>query len=378
MTVRSLLRRGLVRRLPAPSARPAGPRILGCNLSLQGEGPSAANAPRFATVHPTRHLSSTSAQTLERRRRAILTAALRRVHDEGWTDDALASATLDAGLPPSYIGQATTAASPFGSADLVAFFMDECHAALRKELAEGQPNQQGKEGVDKSVEEVSSRIHTALQARLAMVLPYVASNRWHEGMAIGALPQNAYRTARQLDDMANTVLDYAVGKDVDHNPAQRAAVVAAYAAAELHLLSDGQDGTVSGSSLSLSGEQYQATWAFLEGRCVEVARLIVDGIDVPYSLPNPTHIMAASAVASSLAGAALSLAAPSAAAVAGHVLPRAMESVLTPLQNVVGSQMNKQGRDLTRPSDYAVDTDTLPPFDASEEIFSGSAGGKAS
>ena len=57
---------------------------------------------------------------------------------------------------------------------------------------------------------VSSRIHKALQLRLAMVLPYVASNRWHEGMAIGALPQNAYHTAQQLDEMATIVLDYAL------------------------------------------------------------------------------------------------------------------------------------------------------------------------
>jgi hypothetical protein len=36
---------------------------------------------------------------------------------------------------------------------------------------------------------------------------------------------------------------------------------------------------------------------------------------------------------------------------------------------------NNRGRDGTRPSDYTVvNTETLPPFDASEEIFSGSDG----
>ena len=339
--------------------------------------------------------SSTSNQSIKQRRHAILTSALQRVHDEGWTADAIASGTLDAGLPPSYIGQASSATSPFGSADLVSFFMDECNDSLRRRLMEEQQQgeKRGEEGEshtatnnNDTLENVSSRIHKALQMRLSMVLPYVASNRWHEGMAIGALPQNAYHTAQQLDEMATIVLDYALGKEhvTKNNATNRAAVIAAYAASELHLLSDGKDGTVSGNSLALSGEQYHATWSFLEDRCAEVAGFIVNGVNVPSSLselplPNPTQIAAASAVASSLAGAALSLAAPSAAAVAGNVIPRAMTSVLTPLQDVFAgrSQMmnNNRGRDGTRPSDYTVvNTETLPPFDASEEIFSGSDG----
>lgn len=320
------------------------------------------------------------------------------MHDEGWTDDAIASGTLDAGLPPSYIGQARSSASSFGSADLVAFFMDESNASLRRQLMEmreqDKSQQQGGENIkeNSSLENVSSRMNQALQIRLSMVLPFLSSNRWHEGMAIGALPQNAFRTAHQLDDMANIVLDYALGgengnSNNNSNPIQRSAVVAAYAAAELHLLSDGKEGTISGNSLSLSGEQYHSTWSFLEARSSEVARFVVDGANAPsfngIPLPNPTHVMAASAVATSLAGAALSLAAPTAAAMAGHLLPQAMiamQSALTPLQNAVGSQMgtvNQRG-DGTKPSDYAVATDNLPPFDANEEIFSGSNVGKAS
>ncbi|KAL7535975.1 hypothetical protein ACHAXR_006841 [Thalassiosira sp. AJA248-18] len=388
MTMQSSLCRGLGHCRNATSIRPprrhcSPSRILSrgfsapilCNgRELTTTTTTQSRAPHFFVTwdHHRRRLSTSSSSNqtpLEQRRHAILTQALQRVHDEGWTDDAIASGTLDAGLPPSYIGQASSATSPFGSADLVAFFMDECNGNLRKQLAEDQSRQQGEENG------VSSRIHKALQIRLSMVLPFVTSNRWHEGMAIGALPQNAYRTAQQLNDMASIVLDYALGKENANNTTQRAAIVAAYAAAELHLLSDGNNyGTVSGNSLSLSGERYHATWSFLEARSTEVARLIVDGPNMPsingVPLPNRTHVVAASAVVSSLAGAVLSLAAPSAAAVAGHVFPRAMSSVLTPLQNAVGSQMNtNQGRDGTKPSDYAVVTDTLPPFDASEEIF---------
>jgi len=264
--------------------------------------------------------------------------------------------------------------------------MNECNASLKQQLMDEEKKKNTVSGSTndvKSVDNISYRIHKALQMRLSMVLPFVSSNKWHEGMAIGALPQNAYNTAEQLDYMANIVLDYALeGNNVGkHSPTHRAAVIAAYAATELHLLSDeGSGSTISGNSISLSGDQYHATWEFLDARSKEVAELIVNGVNISslngLSLPTPTHVMAASAVASSLAGAALSMAAPSAAVVAGNVIPRAMSSLLTPLQNVVASQMNDSTstkRDGTSPSDYTVTTDNLPPFDASEEIFSGSS-----
>jgi rpsU-divergently transcribed protein len=312
-----------------------------------------------------RHQSSSSApphnnihQTLETRRHSILTHALQRVHDEGWTDDAIASGTLDAGLPPSYIGQAFSSTSVFGSADLVAFFMDECNNNLRKEL---NSIVSGKS--DDFNNDAAAKIYKALQLRLSMTLPFVSSNRWHEGMAIGALPQNAYRTAQQLDEMATIVLEYVLGKN-NANALQRAIVVAAYAAAELHLLSDGNNGTV--ASVSLSGERYKSTWEFLEGRSNEAAKLIINGPSLSgVPLPNPTHVMAASAVASSLAGAALSLAAPTAAA----LLPRAMEA-LGPLQNAILNSTLGSSTKGTQPSDYQpIDTNNLPPFDANEKIF---------
>jgi len=365
-------------------------RILCCNFNtatLVGSKKLEFNTSHdFSKQLQCRYLSTTNDTILHQRRHTILTHALQRVHDEGWTDDAIASGVIDAGLPPSYIGQATSSTSSFGSSDLVSFFMNECNASLKQQLIKEEKKNTGSNSTNdnKSVDNVSYRIHKALQLRLSMVLPFVSSNKWHEGMAIGALPQNAYNTAEQLDDMANIVLDYALeGNNVgNHSPTHRTAIIAAYASSELHLLSDeGSGSTISGGSISLSGDQYHATWEFLDARSKEVAQLIVNGVNVSslngLSLPNPTHVMAASAVASSLAGAALSMAAPSAAAVAGNVIPRAMSSLLTPLQNVVASQMNTNTstkRDGTNPSDYtAVSIDNLPPFDTSEEIFSGSS-----
>jgi hypothetical protein len=171
--------------------------------------------------------------------------------------------------------------------------------------------------------------------------------------------------------------------------ARRAAIVAAYASAELHLLSDSWSDAGSGaapSRSSLSGERHRTTWTFLGARSAEAARLIV--ADVPsLSLrsTDPSVVAAASAAFSSLAGAALSLASPSVAATAATALPRAMDSALGMLRGVVGIGtrtgtgggivVDVGGRgwrgDGTRPGDYDPmgSTEPLPPFDPSEEIF---------
>ena len=259
-----------------------------------------------------------------------------------------------------------SATSVFGSADLVAFFMDQCNHDLRVELDKLKSDTE-------ISQDIATRLDQALQLRLMSVVPFVSSKRWHEGMAIGALPQNAYRTACQLDEMSQIVLDYVLeNKAQIVGPAQRAAVVAAYAAAELHLVSEGMNDAargVSGSSISYNGEKYSLTWSFLKERCSEAAQMLTDGnagLPIPGVPLNATHVAAASAVASSLIGAAFSLAAPAATAVAGEALPRVMET-LSPLQEYVLSK-NGEGKYGTRPIDYQVDD--LPPFDSSEVIFS--------
>ncbi|KAL7464970.1 hypothetical protein ACHAXS_005301 [Conticribra weissflogii] len=342
---------------------------------------------------------STASISNKQRKIQILSCALQRVHEEGWTDEAIASGTLDAGFPPSYIGQASSSTSLFGSADLVAFFMDECNNTLKHQLAEHlEMENESKNATTLAISpaDYASRIYKALQIRLSMVTPFVASQKWHEGMAIGALPQNAYRTSQQLNEMANIVLEYVLGSgeigvaSLVRIP-QRTAIIAAYAAAEMHLLSDGTNGTLSGSSVSLSGERYHATWSFLRARSDEAAKLLdqSSSVFIPIMnrvpLPNPTHMAAASAVAASFAGAALSMAAPTAASLAGYALPKAMEA-LGPLQNAItgglgsvaggNSGFNGKGkRDGTSPSDYQGGD--LPPFDLEEEIFPGSEGVKS-
>ena len=374
------LRRGLRRCPQSISTRP--------RTSQQNSTPNNPNLSAGAL-----RWRGTATEPIEQRRRSILTHALQRVHDEGWTDDAVASGTLDAGLPPAYIGHASSATSSFGSADLVYFFMEQCNAELREKLTELSERRDGDPSEETSGRTVAARLNQALRIRLSMAVPYVNSNRWHEGMAIGALPQNAVGTARQLDDMADAVFRYAVGNGSSPDPTQRAAVVAAYASAELHLLSEGND--AGGTAVSLSGQQYHRTWSFLEDRCNDLAGFLADGGKMAalsgLSLPSSNQVAAASAVAASLAGAALSLAAPAVAATAGHALPQAASAVMTPLQSVVASLnlvpvlAEGTARTGTKPSDYMASTDSttatnsstsidddidsLPPFDANEEIF---------
>merc|ERR1719291_102791 len=94
----------------------------------------------------------------------------------------------------------------------------------------------------------------------------------------------------------------------------------------------------------------------------------VEGGELPLlngvPLPNPTHVTAATAVATSLLGGALSLGSP--------YFAQAVASVLTPLQSTVESfnlsSATAGGGDGTRPADNIGKTasEGLPPFDANE------------
>ncbi len=154
------------------------------------------------------------------------------------------------------------------------------------------------------VDEVSSRINAELCARLSMVLPYVASRRWHKGMAIGALPQNALGTLWRLDHMADIVLAHVLGGDHSESGgwgrARRAAIVAAYAAVKLHFLSGSGSGGAGSAAPSssrsyLSREGHRDTWTFLGARSAKAVCLVVTGIPSP----DPGVVAMASAAFSS-------------------------------------------------------------------------------
>jgi hypothetical protein len=459
-------RRAAARPLPSSSFSGGGR----CSLLLPTNGVNASamelrsnRGGRLLLFSTHQYYSSSSSESLfpkqkdKQIRKAILSAALRHVHDMGWTDDAIASAVLDCNYPPSYIGRVLSSSTSskqsslsanyiyndyssssgvWGNGQLVAHFMEECNNNLRDKLISLPPptttsSRKGQvETNNDDVMVLASHINTALQLRLSMVLPYINSQRWHEGMAIGALPQNALITMSQLNDMADIVLSYATAKTTskggvdnndggnNNNSMHKVTIITAYAAAELHLLSSNVTSSTAAAktTTSLSGDRHDDTWTFLEARSSEAAHVIINGGMFPSLLDLPpaaaSTIQTASAITSSLFGAALSLASPNAASMAGRVgggssstvsiVPQVLDSVIGLVQSYVGigttmtknsnannggggvsldGRMkrgdaiangiggNKRKGDGTRPSDYAAIEESLPPFDTTEEIF---------
>jgi ubiquinone biosynthesis protein COQ9 len=457
-------RRAAARPLPSSSFS-----VCRCSLLLTTNGVNASamelrsNRGGHLLLFSTRqYYSSSSSESLfpkqkdEQIRKAILSAALHHVHDIGWTDDAIASAVLDCNYPPSYIGRVLSSSTSsqqssyvsslsannhnndnsssgvWGNGQLVAHFMEECNNNLRDKLMSLPPpttasSREGQVETNNDVMVLASHINTALQLRLSMVVPFINSQRWHEGMAIGALPQNALMTMSQLNDMADIVLSYATAKTLldnndvgshNNNSMHKMAIIAAYAAAELHLLSSNvtsSSATAAMTTTSLSGDRHDDTWTFLEARSSEAAHVIINGGMFPslFDLPPAaaSTIQTASAITSSLVGSALSLASPNAASMVGRVVggssttvsivPQVLDSVIGLVQSYVGigttmtnysnannsgggvvrtvdGRMkaiangvggNKRKGDGTRPSDYAAIEESLPPFDTTEEIF---------
>jgi ubiquinone biosynthesis protein COQ9 len=190
--------------------------------------------PRQAVVAPlrisTRSVSgvdSADGNSFDGQRTRILSAALDKVHEFGWTDDAIAGGVVALNLPPSTMGLVTG-----GPSELVAFFMDQCNRRLEKEL---------KERFIPSWEEqrtpVPERIHQAIWCRLEMVGPYIRSGRWQDGMALGAMPpNNTLTTAGQLSHLVDTITS-AVGLP-SVGVVEKTAIGGVYATTELHMLAD--------------------------------------------------------------------------------------------------------------------------------------------
>mmetsp|Transcript_8217 Transcript_8217/g.11681 ORF Transcript_8217/g.11681 Transcript_8217/m.11681 type:complete len:300 (+) Transcript_8217:145-1044(+) len=274
-----------------------------------------------------RALSSSASAARPSPRETILAASLTHVHTHGWTEQALAQGVITSKLPPSYIGLVEDKKS-----EMVHYFMKDCNDRLKDELELNIA--------------IAKMTHTevikwCIRERLSMNIPFVRSKRWHEGMALGAMPLNALETANHLEEIVKIIEQ---GMMLSSSPSQQSIgrlelglVGAVYIATELHLLSDESDG-------------FRETWNFLDDRAKELA----SAASSPF--PSPDMIVAGSAVASSLAGAVVSLAAPAAQlgvqTVAGSVVPQIMAFMQPPtIDSTVG----------TKAKDY--DLSDLPPFE---------------
>ena len=218
--------------------------------------------------HQARLLCSSSAADAGGARGQILDAALQHVGTLGWSREALAAGAVDAGLPSVSHGIVTG-----GEAELVHHFMQRANEKGQDEMRQ----QLG------SMEALSParRVGVGVRARLSQNAPFVANGTWPQAMALGALPNNALRTARLLAAMSSNVWvtahqSAAPEGGSEHEGASAAAgdhgataaVTGVYVAAELFMLSD-------------NSPDLQDTWRFLDERIDELESWEVQGMPTP-------------------------------------------------------------------------------------------------
>lgn len=276
------------------------------------------------------HTTATS-DSLEEARIQIIQSSLAQVHQHGWTEDAILEAVTSNKLSLTLIGMASPS-------DLITYFMDDCQQQFQSELDKTYlPIWKEQENAN-----VSERLVTCIKTRLQMVLPYIKSNQWHQGMAMGATSTPS-TTAAQLDALVQSISDaIVVGSTNSHHPplgvVERVAIGALYVSTELHLLAD-------------DSPSYQATWDFLESRVQEL-QVMAQATDINGWLSSDTAV-AASAVATSLGGAVVSLLQPAARGAVSTVASTIIPHLATFLQSPSSSSSSSR-QDGTRASDYDV------------------------
>lgn len=158
---------------------------------------------------------------------AVLSHAVPHVAAHGWTDDALAKGAVDAGLSPLALGSVSPA-----------MLVAHCNEQALAELAAGLA---GRAEELAALPSPPARVAAALEARLDTLAPY--AGRWHEAMAIGALPENAAETSRQVALVADEICHAAGDRSADARwYARRAGVASLVVATELSLVGDTSEG----------------------------------------------------------------------------------------------------------------------------------------
>eukprot|EP00593_Proboscia_inermis_P011955 CAMPEP_0171299158 /NCGR_PEP_ID=MMETSP0816-20121228/7948_1 /TAXON_ID=420281 /ORGANISM="Proboscia inermis, Strain CCAP1064/1" /LENGTH=333 /DNA_ID=CAMNT_0011774713 /DNA_START=156 /DNA_END=1158 /DNA_ORIENTATION=+ len=262
----------------------------------------------------------------------ILSNALNHVEEYGWTEDALAAGVSSSNLPLSMVGLVKGK-----STELVSFFMDKCNDELKQNL------QTKAKDWDSKGFSVADRIRESIWMRLELISPFVRNKRWHEAMAIGAIPPyNSVATAYQLEQMVSVIAEN--GCQINMGRIEKLAIGAVYIAAELHMLSD-------------DSENFSATREFLNSRVCELELIADNGAGAVLSGDS---VIAASAVVTSLGGAIFSIAEPSFRNVTS-VTPLSMLTQLTTLLNQDINTVQKFSK--SEPKSSVINLDDLPPFE---------------
>lgn len=307
---------------------------------------------------------SLSSSKQQQYRRKILNASLTHVHHHGWTEDAIAHGVISAGFPPAYIGMVEDSRNkPLG---LISFFMEECNNQLEEKLIVFCEQGNSDSSVRPNRADV---MEFAIRTRLQMVEQYVNSKRWHEGMALGAMyPSNAVTTASQLEDLMDIIATGMAKIDTDKplsplGQLERVAIGTVYVSTELHMLADTSDG-------------FEDTWSFLKERVRELELMATKRSSS--GLVSPEMAVAASAVASSMGGAVLSLFAPATKlgvnSMAGNILPNMMSLIQQQqhrVWNMGSNQTVENNRSITSPGASSKDYSfkDLPPFESANDFM---------
>lgn len=243
MASRSLLRSA--RLVAANAVVRSGQRAVSASLGGRQQLQSASFVRFQSTQQPASEEPAQKQSSVDPEQR-ILAKALDHVAVHGWTVEALAAGATDLGYPSVAHGM-----FPRGEAELVEYFMDSCLAKLRETLIANTDKLQ--------TMTVAERLKFGVRTRLEMLEPVMA--HWPQGMAVGALPQNAPTTAQKLAKLSDEIWYFAGDKSTDFSwYTKRAILTGIYASTELFMLND--------KSLD-----YQETWAFLDRRVDETIQL---------------------------------------------------------------------------------------------------------
>ena len=297
------------------------------------------NSPYYFSSEATASNCENSDDALKQRRNDIFRAALKRVPECGWTDEALAQGVVDAGYPPASIGLVTANG---GGGDLVSFHMDDCAKMFQKKLQE----------IEMGEKNYAEKLVYAIRTRLEMNIPLVRAKRWHEGMATGTL--QVPTTAQQLDTICQIIQIFVnYHRNQNDSLLERAAIGSIYLATELHMLMDDDLTT------------FATTWQFLDQRVNEF-----NNISLPSNTPEIQT--SANAVLSSLGGATISLLQPAIKVGLGSVASSVIPAFIN-LMQPPSSQSEKTETNSTKgvhAQDYTIQTrsfqlnpESLPPFD---------------
>ncbi|CAF0763376.1 unnamed protein product [Didymodactylos carnosus] len=161
-------------------------------------------------------------QSKDQIRNEILREALKIVNEKGWSMDAIREGVRTRGHP-------STVESLFSSEyDLVDYVVNDANKAMVKYMRERK---------EKGNINTEQLLVDGLKYRLSFIIPYTQT--WNQALALGAIPQNAFREWKNLLDLADkawhTVGDNST--DIDWYT-KRLLLAAVYKSAEIYMVQD--------------------------------------------------------------------------------------------------------------------------------------------